>query len=159
MAAGSPPESTARRASSKTGSGGHQINSFSFLRVGPLSWVRPNFRWRGSVGEKGTRNLRHELSSRATTGLTAWDWGLEPSRDNKSEGVAFGMDGDGGASRLEHNGIAGKDDDDDVTENERNSANPKETVGCLIGIQEPASPTHGHLGWFCFPRFLLSFFE
>jgi len=131
MAAGSPPESTARRASSKTGSGGHQIISLSFLRFEPVSSVRLNFRWRGresvTVGEKGTRNLRHDLSWRATTGLTSLEWGVGPKRDNKSEGVAFAIE------MEEDDGVRGKDD---VTENERNSANPN-TEGYLIEINPP----------------------
>lgn len=60
---------------------------------------------------------------------------MGPKRDNKSEGVAFGiemMEEDG----RRKNGVRGKDEDDDVTENERNSANPK-TEGYLIGINPP----------------------
>lgn len=59
---------------------------------------------------------------------------MGPRRDNKSEGVAFGietMEDDGRGK----NGVRGKDEDD-VTENERNSANPK-TEGYLIGINPP----------------------
>lgn len=59
---------------------------------------------------------------------------MGPRRDNKSEGVAFGietMEEDGRGK----NGVRGKDEDD-VTENERNSANPK-TEGYLIGINPP----------------------
>lgn len=59
---------------------------------------------------------------------------MGPRRVNKSEGVAFGietMEEDGRGK----NGVRGKDEDD-VTENERNSANPK-TEGYLIGINPP----------------------
>lgn len=62
---------------------------------------------------------------------------MGPRRDNKSEGVAFGIemeeDGRGRELGLEENGVCGKDDEEDVTENERKSANPK-TEECLIGI-------------------------
>jgi hypothetical protein len=77
-----------------------------------------------------------------------------PSRDNKSEGVAFGIemeedkDEEGRALSLENNGVRGKDDDDDddVTENEMNSASPK-TEGYLISQRAPKCSTHTSL--FC----------
>jgi hypothetical protein len=97
-----------------------------------------------------------------------------PSRDNKSEGVAFGIemeedkDEEGRALSLENNGVRGKDDDDDddVTENEMNSASPK-TEGYLISQRAPKCTTHTSLFclfffnkdtslslWIChFPRF------
>jgi hypothetical protein len=99
-----------------------------------------------------------------------------PSRDNKSEGVAFGIemeedkDEEGRALSLENNGVRGKDDDDDddddVTENEMNSASPK-TEGYLISQRAPKCSTHTSLFclfffnkdtslslWIChFPRF------
>jgi hypothetical protein len=70
-----------------------------------------------------------------------------PNRDNKSEGVAFGIemdedkDEEGRALSLEKNGVRGKDDDDDVTENEMNSASPK-TEGYLISQSAPKTKVH-----------------
>lgn len=58
---------------------------------------------------------------------------MGPRRDNKSEGVAFvGIENE----MMEEDGRGKNEDDDDVTENERNSANPK-TEGYLIGINPP----------------------
>ena len=135
-AAGSPPESTARRASSKTGPGGHHMSSSSFSLRCEVNFVEPSLRWRGSVlttafGEKGTRNLKHDLRSRATRGSTVKDWGLEPKSDKRSEGVASGVDGEDGAWRFEKKGVCGKDDDA-VRDNEMKSANRKEREGLFI---------------------------
>jgi hypothetical protein len=65
--------------------------------------------------------------------------------------VAFGIemeedkDEEGRALSLEKNGVRGKDDDD-VTENEMNSASPK-TEGYLISQRAPKCTTHTSL--FC----------
>ena len=63
-------------------------------------------------------------------GLTAEDCGLAPSTENKSEGVALGMEGERGDECLEKNG--GGNDEDAVKENERKIANLKEREGLLI---------------------------
>lgn len=48
------------------------------------------------VGVKGTRNLKQEVSSRATRGLTIEEQDLGPRSESKSEGVAFGVVAGGG---------------------------------------------------------------
>lgn len=42
-----------------------------------------------AIGEKGTRNLKQEVSSWATKGSTDDEWDLGPSRESRSEGVAL----------------------------------------------------------------------
>lgn len=104
IAAGSPPESTARRANSRTGSGGHQMSSSSSLRLLAPIWIGPSSllvvkHFLDSIlaflGVKGTRNLRQDLRSWATRGLMVDDLGLGPRRESKSEGVALGVEGEG----------------------------------------------------------------
>ena len=135
MAAGSPPESIARRASSRTGSGGHQMSSSSSLWFVAPILVKPNsfllvkhfldlsF---GLVGLKGTRNLRQELRSWAMRGLILEDWGLGPRIESKSEGVALGVEGEDG---LWKNG-----NDEAVKERERRKVSLSEREGLLISL-------------------------
>lgn len=97
---GSLPESTARRASSSTGAGGHHINSlqtcsFSITPL-PQSPIELSNRREGSTeedrewGEKGTRNLKQDLIFWASSALTDNAcWG-DPRRESKSLVVALG---------------------------------------------------------------------
>lgn len=78
MEPGSPPESTASRASSNTGVGGHQTSSLSsssllllLLVIGDNLRVLRHVAEDLVVGmEKGTRNLKQEWSCWAISGLT-----------------------------------------------------------------------------------------
>lgn len=131
IAAGSPPESTARRANSKTGRGGHQISSSSSLRLRPpflseLKLLPLGGLWGTDVvklGVKGTRNLKQELSSRATIGLTVEERDLGPRRESKSEGVAFGVVG------------AGDDNENGLNENEE-PEREKERERKIVNLSE-----------------------
>lgn len=54
-----------------------------------------------TFGVKGTRNLKQEDSSWATSGLMVEDWDLEPSKESRSEGVALGdVDGEDGLRKI-----------------------------------------------------------
>ena len=117
MASGSPPDSTARRASSATGGGGHHTSSFTSLQlrlrtesldseVSPRR--REGFGNSGPIrlGDRGTRNLRHDLSSFAVLGsIDATCCGV-PRRESKSEAVDLG---DGGFVEDERDLIKSED--------------------------------------------------
>lgn len=77
MESGSPPESTASRASSNTGVGGHQTSSLSsssllllLLVIGDNLRVLRQVAEDLVVGMEGTRNLKQERSWWAISGLT-----------------------------------------------------------------------------------------
>lgn len=84
---GSPPESTARRASSITGVGGHQTISFSstsslFLSSFDICWLPLK---ESEAGE--TRNRRQDRSWHASSwGIRAASW-LLPNRERRSAAI------------------------------------------------------------------------
>lgn len=100
IAPGSPPESTASRASSSTGAGGEIMSSSISFSLRLVDGRRILERV-GGVELKGTRNLKHDQRSRATSGLTELAcWG-GPRRESKSETVALGLADDGGEREIE----------------------------------------------------------
>lgn len=150
IAAGSPPESTARRASSRTGSGGHQMSSSTSLWSDAPIFAKPKSflavkhfldRSLGLVGVKGTRNLRQVLSSWATRGLILEDWDLGPRIESKSEGVALGVEVEG------EDGLWKNGNDEAVRERERRKVSLREREALAISsLSLPLSVSKALLG-------------
>lgn len=97
MEPGSPPESTASRASSNTGVGGHQTSSLSSSSLLLVLVLGGNLRVLRHVAEdlvvgeeKGTRNLKQEWNCWAISGLTEEACWWVPRRESKSDVVALG---------------------------------------------------------------------
>lgn len=149
MASGSPPESNASLASSRTGSGGHETSSFSSLCPLPATYLKlrlPEYPVSGLLGEKGTRNLKQELSSRATRGLTEEEWEVGPSTESKSTAVAFGSGAcefNGGREREDEGGLKKNkvEEDEAARERERKIVNLIEKEGRPISFLSELLPS------------------
>lgn len=141
IASGSPAESTASRASSNTGSGGHQTISFSSLS---LHLRRPSssppittlLLIELLLGQKGTRNRKQDLRSSAFFRLIEAACSLLPRTESRSAAVDFAEDEEDLREKegLEKKKWEEEDDEETATESEKTSAILRGIEGFLISL-------------------------
>ena len=137
IASGSPAESTASRASSNTGSGGHQTISFSSLflhlrRPSSSPAITTLLLIELLLGQKGTRNRKQDLRSSALFRLIEAACSLLPRTESRSAAVDFAEEEEEDLREKEGREKKKLEEEETATESEKTSAILRWKEGFII---------------------------